>query len=242
MLGLATKQDSLFKVSYGQNLSLELKTLLANARYTSQAMDLQLSLGLVTYGYEGFVAELSDVYVEAESEMQGTTLLNTNLKLQANAKAEFTKNEIFFSSPLSASLLYRNTDASLSSSAEFLNLNSSFTTMPLFARFSYQSYKQTSQLQVELDYEDKLAIRSVYDLPSSSEGTFHLTSRWTTSRSPSSPRRLKHMHHLSSRIIKKPQPDWKHLLPILQGRGEHPSFRWESRHRSCLAQGKGGKR
>lgn len=177
LLGLATKQDSLFKVSYGQNLSLELKTLLANARYTSQAMDLQLSLGQVTYGYEEFVAELSDVYVEAESEMQGTTLLNTNLKLQANAKAEFTTNEIFFSSPLSASLLYRNTDASLSSSAEFSNLNSSFTTMPLFARFSYQSYKQTSQLQVELDYEDKLAIRSVYDLPSSSEGTFHLTSR-----------------------------------------------------------------
>ncbi|MFA6773497.1 MAG: hypothetical protein WCR99_07375, partial [Sphaerochaeta sp.] len=176
--GLAIKQGSRFTAVYGQELSLELESLLANAQYTADdTLKLQLSLGRIQYADDALAAGLTGVYVEANANLDGLRLMDIELSLQANAQALFQERDIFITSPLSASFAYREDDASLSSSALFTSLNSSFTTKPLSARFSYQSNRQTSQLQAELDYQDKLSIRSIYNLPSSSEGTFHIASR-----------------------------------------------------------------
>ncbi len=176
--GLAIKQGSRFTAVYGQELSLELESLLANAQYTADdTLKLQLSLGSIQYADDALAAGLTGVYVEANANLDGLRLMDIELSLQANAQALFQERDIFITSPLSASFAYRENDASLSSSALFTSLNSSFTTKPLSARFSYQSNRQTSQLQAELDYQDKLSIRSIYNLPSSSEGTFHIASR-----------------------------------------------------------------
>ncbi|MEA5106684.1 MAG: hypothetical protein VB010_04960 [Sphaerochaeta associata] len=176
--GLAIKQGSRFTAVYGQELSLELESLLANAQYTADdTLKLQLSLGRIQYADDALAAGLTGVYVEANTNLDGLRLMDIELSLQANAQALFQERDIFITSPLSASFAYREDDASLSSSALFTSLNSSFTTKPLSARFSYQSNRQTSQLQAELDYQDKLSIRSIYNLQSSSEGTFHIASR-----------------------------------------------------------------
>ena len=180
LLGFATKQGDLFKITYGRNLMLDLQTLQANAQYEANNAAIQLSLGQVHYAHEDFEAALTSLYLQANGQMEGTKLIDGVLDLQADALAAFRNSNIFFSSPLISSLTYRESDASISSSAYFTNLASSFTTMPLSARLSFQSNRQGSQLQAELDYQNMLTIRSVYDMPASSDGTFFFTSRFNS--------------------------------------------------------------
>ncbi len=176
-LGLATKQESALAIYLDSGLSLSLQNILANVQYTEKDLSLQLSLQEVAYTQQTHRVQLSNVYMEGTSALDGMSLADAYLHVQANAAATLGSGSIFFASPLSASLNYRFGEASLSSSVDLGQLSSSFTTQPLAGRIAYQSYRETSQLQVELAYQDKLAVRSVYDLPSASDGTFFFTAR-----------------------------------------------------------------
>ncbi|ADY13226.1 hypothetical protein SpiBuddy_1401 [Sphaerochaeta globosa str. Buddy] len=177
LFGLATKQGDLFKVTYAQTLSLDLHTLQANAQYEANTASIQLSLGQIQYSLNDLEADLSSLYLQANTQLEGMNLIEAELNLQADAQASFKHSDINFSSPLVSELSYRASDAAMSSSAYLTNLASSFTTVPLSARMSFQSNRQGSQLQAELDYQDMLFIRSVYDMPTTAEGTFFFTSR-----------------------------------------------------------------
>ncbi len=176
---LATKEQDTVLLAFTNGLQFVSDTVLAKISFTDQSLiSADISLGTITYAEPDLTVKANDIRLFLDAELDDFSVHQANARLQGYGSLFHQQSLISVSSALNATFSYGALDQALSTSLLLDFLETNITKEAFSARLSFQSNPQGRQLQGELQLDQRMLLRSVYDFSQHQEDTLFVSSRF----------------------------------------------------------------